>query len=312
MSPLARRTQRSLDRLFVEPRPSIETARLFSHIGRSPEVFAQYQARVALERALCRTSEGQPTVFSHQRVQAGITAALAMQRSTKRHRVWLFSSGALAAAACAVLLAIALRVPQGGLPLPDDAALSEIAGGAGAHPTAAVGIRVFRVGGTAADAAAVDAAAVDEPNSLDGGVLRQRGGVLHNGDQITFTFTSMHGEYRYLALIGQHNNNRAVTWYYPGPDGQGSITIPTGAPDTPLGDGFLVADSHRPGSLWLTGLFSREPLLTREVEEVLHKSGGMELSAHNWTEDFAANRGVIAHQIRLEIEPSSRHSGDSP
>ena len=49
MSPLARRTQRSLDRLFVEPRPSIETARLFSHIGRSPEVFAQYQARVALE-----------------------------------------------------------------------------------------------------------------------------------------------------------------------------------------------------------------------------------------------------------------------
>jgi hypothetical protein len=121
---------------------------------------------------------------------------------------------------------------------------------------------------------------------------------------ITFTYTNVAPNVRYLALIGIQENG-SVHWYYPGDDGSQSIPIRSDVVDEPLGDGIRLEMHHASGWLRITAIFSSNPIAKPTIVQAVqalgieHPAAAKELSPLS-----LADSNVLEHSVLIDIVSS--------
>ena len=298
------RARRLIARAFERGTAVGTLATLRPHLDDCPACANLYRRYLHLESALCGP-EQEVSVFSIERVRAGLAGRVQLVPETRSTTVRLSSWLApLAAAAALTLVWLALPVDavDDRVSLPEGVSLAPVgfaAKGAGRTDSSDVGVRMFRVDRPGAMRAAVTEAG--EP------VVATGRSPLHLSDTITFTYTNYVSDIRYLALFGIQPNGK-VRWYFPGYGEKMSAVIATERVDEPLERGFRLSVNHTPGPLRVVAVFSKQAIGRRAIETA---AGSLVNADLETLARFPLEiEGALQHSFLVRVQETDNPSGE--
>lgn len=281
-------TRWQIRRLFVKGLSPPRHRALLRELRGCAECDAVFRQYHAAEAHLCSTQNG-PSPLAAERMASVVFGALPAAPETGREgggRWVLAPAVALACAASLLVAFVALRSPSSHVAL--DRADQLVARGGSSTPAADVGFRVLRVGKTT------------DPV--------EDGQQLALADVVTFTYTSLRPEMRYLALFGIQGGG-IVRWYYPGYDDSRSISIQTDRLDEPLGDGIRLSKRHSPGRLRVFAVFLPRAIEKAEIEEAVQRLAAQPSTVSGLKPLPLEIRGAVVSSICVELVESNGGEG---
>ena len=295
--------RRQIRRLFTVGLSVTGRKRALDAVSGCEECAKYYRLHQSYESALCGTTL-LPTPFMLDRVEAAVLAGIDGAARAEREVPSFWPQGSWlaisAAAAAAMVLCFLWLWPfthgSDRLPLSGDFSLMPIEGqvaSKGATPllTSQVGLRVFKV--TRASA---------------GGLVEEHA-PLGLDDVVSFTYSNVSGQMGYLMLFGLQDDGR-IRWYFPGYQGQQSISIRREMVDEPLEDGFRLAVNHRQGWLRITAIFSPRPIEKGVLEEAISEQRKVPGALQRLV-PLSISADVVEHSVLLHIGESAVNMEES-
>lgn len=277
-------TRWQIRRLFVKGLPPARHRALLRELRSCPECDAVFREFHELESRLCVTREV-PSPLAAERMASvvfGMLRSMSPDAPRERGRQWFPVS--VAALTCAAALLAALVYSQfPSTRLADDRADHLVARGKRPMPDADVGFRILRIAET------MDPVDDGQPLCL--------------ADLVTFTYTNLRPELRYLALFGIQEDG-IIRWYYPGYEGERSIPIRTGALDEPLGDGIRLSKRHNSGWLRVSAVFLSQPIEKAVIEEAVRVHFLQPRAQRRFDPVQLGVEGAIEYSIRVDLVKS--------
>ena len=295
--------RRQIRRLFTGGLSVTGRHRVVDVVTGCAECAKYYRLHQSYESALCGTTL-QPTPFMLDRVEAAVLDGVDRAAQAEREVPSLWPQWAwfpISAAVAAVMVFCILWLwpfSHGAdrLPLAGDFSFMPIEGqvaSRGATPllTSQVGLRVIKVTRPSAPGAVAEQA----PLGLD--------------DVVSFTYTNVSGQMGYLAIFGLQDDDR-IRWYYPGYEGQQSISIRRQMVDEPLEDGFRLAVNHHPGWLRITAIFSPRPIEKGVFEAAISEQWKLPGALQRLV-PLSIFADVVEHSVLLHIGESAANMEES-
>ena len=255
-------TRRGLERMFLGKLSGDQQNDLLEHT-RTCEACERLHLRfLAAERAAVHGEQeqqhGEPTHFESERLKDRILAqATAMEAAEQKQRApaasaWWFK--ALAWTSVVMVMVVVGGVWQYNTGQKDE---GEYVARGGA-PVPKVGIRVLRLHGQG------DEQKLGEPMEASGAGAHPR---LKLDDLMVALYTNRH-EPVYAFVVGVGADWEPL-WYKPAPPQTRSVELSGGVADKPLVDPVRLKVNHRPGTLVIFSLLSRQPLTMEQVRQAI-------------------------------------------
>lgn len=279
-------TRWQIHRLFAGGLSPSRNRALLREVCACPECSAVFRRYHALEEMLCG-EQGGPNCLAAERMASAVFGSLPAEKTEKasgrQSLGFLAPAVALACAALVVFVGRPSRPLSHRVPVSSGSKLepaSVMARGQRSAPNAEVGFRLLRV--------VPREAKVDERPTLS------------LSDVVTFTYTNLREETRYLALLGIQADG-AVRWYYPGPESSQSIPIEADRVDEPLNDGIRLSVFHSAGWMRVTAIFSSQPIEKASVERAVRALAARAGALEELDPLPLGMEGAFEDSIRVEL-----------